>query len=168
MAEIIYDYPVNTVLQWTKELTELPDGWVLCDGANGTKDLTDKFIRGAESDSTVGNTGGTNSNSNIPVPSHDHDVYTSSVNSSTWNHTHGIDTSTHDVDDYGDGNNKDISEDYLTHDDNANYRKDLGNDGGHSHSGGFSGLETGSNSGGDSVDNKPPSIKLAFVQKIDG
>lgn len=167
MGEIIYDYPVNSVVQWTKALSEIPDGWALCDGANGTKDLTDKFVRGAQSDSDVGNTGGSNLNQNVSIPSHTHDVYTGSVYSSSWNHEHGIDEGTFKVEDYGNGDDFNISSSYLTHDGNGNYRRNLGNDGGHSHPGGYSGLETGKNSGGNSVDNRPPSIKLAFIQKVD-
>jgi len=167
MAEIIYDYPRNSIVEWTKSLSEIPDGWALCDGSNGTEDLTDRFIRGANSDSAVGNEGGSNSNSNVSIPSHTHDVYTGSVYSSSWNHSHGIDTEDRVVENYGNGDEHDISDDYLTHDDNASYRRNLGNDGGHSHQGGYSGLETGTNSGGNSVDNKPPSLKLAFIQKID-
>jgi hypothetical protein len=36
-----------------------PDGWAICDGSDGTPDLTDRFIRGTGSAKEVGKTGGT-------------------------------------------------------------------------------------------------------------
>lgn len=36
----------------------IPDGWAICDGTNGTPDLRDRFILGAGTKYTVGETGG--------------------------------------------------------------------------------------------------------------
>ena len=38
-----------------------PSGWAICDGSNGTPDLRDRFIVGAGSAYSIGNTGGANS-----------------------------------------------------------------------------------------------------------
>lgn len=38
--------------------TEVPDGWFLCDGQNGTPDLRDRFVLGAGTKYTAGSTGG--------------------------------------------------------------------------------------------------------------
>ena len=38
--------------------TTAPSGWYLCDGNNGTPDLRDRFIVGAGSTYSVGDTGG--------------------------------------------------------------------------------------------------------------
>lgn len=43
---------------WSGALVDIPSGWALCDGSNGTPDLRDKFIIGAGSTHAVGATGG--------------------------------------------------------------------------------------------------------------
>ena len=43
---------------WHSTLGSIPKGWVLCDGNNGTPDLTDKFIMGADSGNPPGSSGG--------------------------------------------------------------------------------------------------------------
>lgn len=35
------------IVMWSGELKDIPNGWVLCDGTNGTPDLRDKFVVGA-------------------------------------------------------------------------------------------------------------------------
>jgi len=41
-----YDDPVGTVKLWYKSLAELPAGWQLCDGTNGTPDLRNRYAKG--------------------------------------------------------------------------------------------------------------------------
>lgn len=36
--------PIGTILMWGKSESEIPEGWHICDGTNGTPNLTDKFI----------------------------------------------------------------------------------------------------------------------------
>ena len=36
--------PQGGIIMWSGTIASIPAGWVLCDGANGTPDLTDKFI----------------------------------------------------------------------------------------------------------------------------
>lgn len=38
------------IMLWSGTIATIPSGWVLCDGANGTPDLTDKFVVGAVQD----------------------------------------------------------------------------------------------------------------------
>lgn len=38
--------------------TEVPDGWALCDGSNGTPDLRGRFVLGESDDHAMGDTGG--------------------------------------------------------------------------------------------------------------
>lgn len=49
------------IILWTGTLATIPTGYVLCDGNNGTVDLTDKFVKvSANSSDVVGQTGGSN------------------------------------------------------------------------------------------------------------
>ena len=54
--------PVGAVLMWYGKPSSVPEGWVLCDGANDTPDLSGRFIAGlalGEADyATIGKTGG--------------------------------------------------------------------------------------------------------------
>ncbi len=45
---------------WLGNTSDIPKGWVLCDGNNGTIDLRDKFIKIANNSSEIGQTGGSN------------------------------------------------------------------------------------------------------------
>ncbi len=36
--------PSGGIIMWSGTIASIPTGWALCDGANGTPDLTDKFI----------------------------------------------------------------------------------------------------------------------------
>lgn len=38
----------GTIIPWCGESERIPDGWAVCDGTNGTPDLRDRFIYGAE------------------------------------------------------------------------------------------------------------------------
>lgn len=61
--------PTGGIIMWTG--VSLPSGWYLCDGTNGTPDLRDKFIVGAGSTYSVGNTGGSK---DAIVVSHTHAI----------------------------------------------------------------------------------------------
>lgn len=50
--------PVNGIVIWNKTLGEMPEKFAMCDGANGTPDIREKFVYVAAIDSDVGNTGG--------------------------------------------------------------------------------------------------------------
>jgi hypothetical protein len=76
------------------------DGWALCNGKNGTVDLTDKFVMGTVTETSIGTIGGMNSISLTAnqLPSHSHNfttgnagdhAHTISVNNA-GNHAHTI------------------------------------------------------------------------------
>ena len=56
--------PTGGIIMWSGTIVTIPTGWALCDGTNGTPNLTGKFIVHADSDSSgtyaVGATGGAN------------------------------------------------------------------------------------------------------------
>lgn len=37
----------NIIVLWSGAIVDIPAGWKLCDGNNGTPDLRDKFVVGA-------------------------------------------------------------------------------------------------------------------------
>ena len=43
------DLPNGTIVAWYAESGNIPNGWVVCDGTNGTPDLRNKFLRGGSS-----------------------------------------------------------------------------------------------------------------------
>ena len=68
----------NTIRQWHGAISAIPSGYVLCDGANSTPDLTDRFIIHADADAAgtrnVGDTGGamTHTLTTAELASHSH------------------------------------------------------------------------------------------------
>ena len=70
--------PSGVIVMWSGALANIPSGWNLCNGLNGTPDLRDRFIVGAGGQYSVTNTGGlsavTLTTSQMPAHSH---TYTS-------------------------------------------------------------------------------------------
>lgn len=79
--------PSGAIIMWSGSTTTIPDGYALCDGNNGTPNLTDRFVVAAGSMYSVGATGGSNTKSHSHgdtfsvdghtlatsrIPSHDH------------------------------------------------------------------------------------------------
>ena len=50
--------PKGTILPWYGKSSDIPDGFALCDGTKGTPDLRNRFLVGAGSNYTLGDTGG--------------------------------------------------------------------------------------------------------------
>lgn len=59
-ASVDPDYlvPAGAILMWAGLLADVPRGWALCNGTNGTPDLRDKFILGWTDAVEPGDTGG--------------------------------------------------------------------------------------------------------------
>lgn len=72
-----YLCPVGMITLWSGAINNIPTGWALCNGQNGTPDLTDKFIVGAGSGYSVGATGGEASHTltTDELPAHNHGLY---------------------------------------------------------------------------------------------
>jgi len=66
--------PAGLISMWSGSIGSIPSGWYLCDGSNGTPNLTDRFIIGAGSSYAVNGTGGvasvTLTTSNMPAHTH--------------------------------------------------------------------------------------------------
>jgi microcystin-dependent protein len=53
-----FGIPVGGIILWSGAVVNIPTGWALCNGANGTPNLMDKFVIGAGSTYSVASTGG--------------------------------------------------------------------------------------------------------------
>lgn len=47
-------FPSGGIIMWSGSINDIPNGWLLCNGSNGTPNLTNRFIVGASSDSGTG------------------------------------------------------------------------------------------------------------------
>ncbi len=74
---------------WGGLISDIPSGWALCDGANGTPDLRDRFILGVSASEDPGETGGSHTKtlSTSNLPSHTHGFTTGKE---SQKHTHTI------------------------------------------------------------------------------
>lgn len=77
--------PYGSIIMWYGNVGNIPTGWALCNGSNGTPDLRDKFVVGAGSTYTAGVTGGS---ADAIVVTHTHSATASGTQSTA--HTHGI------------------------------------------------------------------------------
>jgi hypothetical protein len=86
--------PTGVISLWYGAIGSVPTGWYLCDGANGTPDLRDKFVVGAGSTYSVNATGGS---ANSVVVSHNHTATTTSTDAG---HTHAFTAGVQDAGGY--------------------------------------------------------------------
>ena len=61
--------PSGGIILWSGSSSSIPTGWVLCNGSNGTPNLTNRFVIGAGSGYGVGSTGGS---ADATLVSHSH------------------------------------------------------------------------------------------------
>ncbi len=145
--------PSGLICMWSG--SEVPKGWYLCDGTNGTPDLRNRFIVGAGSNYTIGNTGGSDkvTVTKNQLPAHTHNIKihgdvseynTNKCDSDGTGDTHGYVLGTHG------GTSKLCipGEDYNTQDLSYDFT-----------------IETMANSGGEAIENRPPYYALAYIMK---
>jgi len=69
--------PHENIIMWDSTVASIPEGWVLCDGTNGTPDLRSEFVLGVPTAETnPGTTGGDDTHAIITaeLAQHDHPV----------------------------------------------------------------------------------------------
>lgn len=132
------------IVMWSGTVENIPEGWALCDGQNGTLDLRNRFIIGAGDTYSVGDTGGS---ADAVVVEHTH----TGTTSTSANHTHNRGVG---VSGFGGGNIPGFSD--------ARYgSRSVDGAGSHSHT------VTVSTDGSSGVNaNLPPYYALAFIQQI--
>lgn len=138
--------PSGVIVLWSGTTGNIPSGWYLCDGTNGTPNLTDRFVVGAGGSYGVGNTGGANSVTltTSQIPSHTHTFSGTTNSAAAFSGANML----------GNGSSIGQGAGNLNH----AYR----GDGTHSHT--FSGT-TASTGGGSSHENRPPYYALAYIMK---
>jgi hypothetical protein len=59
--------PLGGIIMWSGTIGNIPDGYKLCDGTNGTPNLRDRFIVGAGDSYSVNDTVGIGTTSTVPI-----------------------------------------------------------------------------------------------------
>jgi len=173
--------PIGCIVMWSGSIASIPTGWALCNGQNGTPDLRDRFIVGAGSTYSIGNTGGAASvalsGNNIPSHSHTFSALTtvdgahghSGSTSSDGSHQHyvnGGDDSTGSIGVRAAsfGNPNQYTTNSLTSVAGAHsHSVNINAAGSHNHS--VSGTTSAVGSG-TAHENRPPYYALAFIQRV--
>lgn len=60
----------NMIMIWSGAIVDIPAGWALCDGNNGTPDLRNKIVIGAGDTYNPGDTAATNLATNAGIAYH--------------------------------------------------------------------------------------------------
>jgi len=85
----IESIPTGVIVMWSGSIATIPAGWALCDGNNGTPDLTDRFVIHADADiggtNNVGDVGGEHQHtlSIDEMPPHNHNMWNAIGGSAT-------------------------------------------------------------------------------------
>jgi hypothetical protein len=169
-------FPSGGIIIWSGAANAIPSGWFLCDGANSTPDLRDRFVVGAGSTYAVGATGGQNTITSVPAHTHGTgNLVTSNTGghshsgstSNTGAHSHNITKST------GTNNaaftnrannasaNTSTAEQATSTDGAHSHNFSTNTDGAHSHTISGSTASTGNAS----VDIRPPYYALCYIMK---
>lgn len=150
------EIPTGHIVMWAGLLADIPTGWALCDGNNGTPNLLGRFVKEVSNDTTdPGATGGTTSNtlSVEQLGSHTHNGPTDSAGQ----HKHSYTCDYNYVNETG--NDWEWVPDSPTW---GNARPRTETNGAHTHADpGRSGM-----TGGDgSYENQPAYYEMAFIMK---
>ena len=95
---LVEGVPAGVITMWSGSVATIPSGWAICDGNNGTPNLTGRFVIHADADTAgtynVGDTGGSTTTgahtlTTAEIPSHTHSVDppSTSTNNNTHNHS---------------------------------------------------------------------------------
>jgi len=146
-ASEIGGVPSGVILMWSGSISNIPSGWVLCDGNNGTPNLQDRFVVGAGANYTVDSTGGS---ANVTLtesemPSHNHSGSTTTDGS----HSHTYYTGRDNGGTPGSSGSADSVDTAST-----------ASAGDHNHS-----LSINSSGGDSAHENRPPYYALAYIMK---
>ena len=148
--------PIGSIIMFNGAASNIPEGWHICDGTEGTPNLIGSFIKAA---ATSGETGGETQIqlATDNIPNHTHSVLTSTLTtSSSGAHTH-----TYTAPVKGSSNNasdKDIMETSST--------QDTSSAGEHTHTVNVSQIQLSSVGSGTPLDWEPKYYSLIYIMKI--
>ncbi|NER81019.1 MAG: tail fiber protein [Leptolyngbya sp. SIO1D8] len=144
---------VGMIVMWSGAVANIPTGWALCDGNNGTPDLRDRFIVAAGNSYNPGNNGNPDTHRHAVDP-----PQTSLSINSAGAHTHSFPSGWYKRD-FSNGNKSGI-------DTNGNDIKQQStrSAGSHAHSGTVNIAQF--NSGSSSGLNRPKWYALCFIMKV--
>ncbi len=156
--------PIGTIAMWAGQLSNIPQGWMPCDGIDGRPDLRNRFVVGAGDLYAAGSTGGF---LNATLPTHTHELIQSRSVATGTTDTAG--EHTHTSQGNGAPNGGGAGSAYTS---GGNSPHTINAGGSHSHTftldiqGGVSGL----NSAGEDPTGKnlPPYYALMYIIKITG
>ncbi|WP_108805107.1 hypothetical protein [Aquimarina sp. Aq107] len=145
--------PKGVIVMWSGNISSIPVGWVLCDGQQGTPNLSGRFIVGFDKGNSqyqIGKTGGKEevSLTTGQLPSHSHSGTTGEAGEHAHNFTGAAKR--------GDGSGTGSSNDYY-----KAFTRTTQPAGKHRHS--FNTNKTGSNQ---PHENRPPYFALAYIMKL--
>lgn len=155
--------PAGGIIMWSGSVASIPATWALCDGANGTPDLRNRFIVGAGSTYTPGNTGGadTVALSSAQMPSHNHSF--SATSGAAGTHDHRLPVGP-DINGGAFGADPSQNRPYYTFD-SMGLPTEVHTETGGSHTHSVSGT-SGSTGSGTAHENRPPYFALAYIMKL--
>lgn len=80
-GDVINFLPKNSIVIWKGALNTIPEGWVVCDGTNGTPNLQGRFVVGVGNEYSLNSKGGTTTETLTlsQIPAHKHTCTTSSA-----------------------------------------------------------------------------------------
>lgn len=142
----------GTIIMWSGALADIPAGWVICDGNNGTPNLLDRFAKQVPDGVTdPGATGGavSQSMSSAQMPAHNHTGYTGSQG----DHVHNYYGTNNYAIFYGDGSG----------DSNGDIDQSMTADGSHTHN--LSSSTSDATGSGSTWENRPAYYEVAFIMK---
>lgn len=149
--------PVGAIIMWAGAIGSIPSGWALCDGTNGTPNLSGRFIVGydaADADhDAIGETGGAKAVqlTEAQMPQHSHTGNTNSAGQ----HSHTVGNRNTSTPEHTDT----TTLEWGGHTTGINQQIPTSSAGSHSHT-----LTTNSKGGNQPHENRPPYFTLAYIQ----
>ena len=165
-TDFVRAYPLTSAIfldeirMYGGDIANIPAGWHLCNGSNGTEDLRGRFIVGHNPDDvdydTVGNTGGEKEHTLTvdEMPAHNHTAGSTPAGS----HNHNTDNTNGMVRETG-AYTTGISTDNTLNEIDVIHAYPLDYDGSHQHT-----ITVQNKGGGQAHENRPPYYALAFIQ----
>jgi microcystin-dependent protein len=157
-------FPIGGIMIWSGSTGSIPNGYSLCNGSNGTPNLTDRFIVASGGGYNIGNTGGSNTVTltNSQMPEHSHIISITKDTSLDGEHFHY--EGQHAETGKGVGSYITASGDRNRGGDPGTVRYYTSKDGGHNHTVNVSG-NTSNIGNANAHDNRPAYYALAYIQR---